>query len=101
MPMIETGTIDLKTPSLRFFGNTTLAAGAFLLITYALRRWIIAYQLHLTSPAHGVRIERNIRIPTRDGLTLATDHYAPKKEGHYPTILMRCPYGRNLSCSLF
>jgi hypothetical protein len=29
-----------------------------------------------------------------DGVSLATDHYAPKGERLYPTILIRTPYGR-------
>jgi len=36
---------------------------------------------------------RNIRVPTRDGLTLETEHFAPKLEGKHPTVLMRLPYG--------
>ncbi|HSD82873.1 MAG TPA: CocE/NonD family hydrolase, partial [Anaerolineae bacterium] len=30
------------------------------------------------------------------GLTLAADHYYPKAEGRFPTILVRSPYGREL-----
>src|SRR5690242_3189060 len=36
---------------------------------------------------------RNIRVPMRDGITLETEHYAPKLKGDHPTILMRLPYG--------
>lgn len=36
---------------------------------------------------------RNIRVPTTDGVTLETEHYAPKLPGRHPTILMRVPYG--------
>ncbi len=41
----------------------------------------------------GVVRTRNIRVPTLDGFTLETDHYAPKLKGRRPTVLMRVPYG--------
>jgi putative CocE/NonD family hydrolase len=41
----------------------------------------------------GTRRMRNIRVPTTDGLTLATEHFAPKLKGRHPTLLMRVPYG--------
>jgi len=36
---------------------------------------------------------RGLMLPMRDGVTLETDHYAPKAAGTHPTILMRVPYG--------
>ncbi len=41
----------------------------------------------------GVARTRNIRVPMRDGVSLATEHFAPKMAGKHPTILMREPYG--------
>jgi putative CocE/NonD family hydrolase len=41
----------------------------------------------------GIVRTRNIRVPTLDGFTLETDHYAPKLKGRHPTVLMRVPYG--------
>jgi putative CocE/NonD family hydrolase len=41
----------------------------------------------------GVVRTRGIRVPMPDGVTLATEHYAPKMPGPHPTILMRVPYG--------
>jgi putative CocE/NonD family hydrolase len=35
-------------------------------------------------------------IEVEHGLTLAADHYYPKAEGRFPTILIRSPYGREL-----
>lgn len=35
----------------------------------------------------------NIRIPMRDGITLAADLYLPPAEGPFPVILTRSPYG--------
>jgi putative CocE/NonD family hydrolase len=41
----------------------------------------------------GTSRERGIRVPTESGLTLATEHFAPRLEGPQPTILLRTPYG--------
>jgi uncharacterized protein len=37
--------------------------------------------------------ERNIMVPMRDGIRLATDLYRPETPGKYPVILTRIPYG--------
>lgn len=42
------------------------------------------------------RILRNIRVPMRDGLTLATDIYLPPEDGCYPVVLLRTAYNRTL-----
>ncbi|MGW6745546.1 CocE/NonD family hydrolase [Streptomyces sp. NPDC055025] len=35
-----------------------------------------------------------VRVPMRDGVELAAEHYAPHTDGPSPTILVRSPYGR-------
>ncbi|NGQ96518.1 CocE/NonD family hydrolase [Brevibacillus sp. SYP-B805] len=52
----------------------------------------------MTSPdtaTQEIRIERNIRIPMRDGVTLSADVYRPKADGRYPAIVVRTPYMKN------
>ncbi|MGO0062650.1 CocE/NonD family hydrolase [Brevibacillus fluminis] len=39
-----------------------------------------------------IRIERNVRVAMRDGVTLSADVYRPKEEGRYPAIVVRTPY---------
>jgi putative CocE/NonD family hydrolase len=41
-----------------------------------------------------VLVRRGVPVPTRDGVTLRADHYAPAAPGPHPTVLMRGPYGR-------
>src|ERR1700678_374845 len=48
----------------------------------------------LSQPKYKVRTEANVRVPMRDGVTLATDIYRPDAEGRFPTILVRTPYNR-------
>lgn len=40
------------------------------------------------------RILRHVRVPLRDGVTLATDVYLPPAEGRYPVVLVRTAYNR-------
>jgi putative CocE/NonD family hydrolase len=47
-------------------------------------------------------LESNVRVPTRDGIHLATDIYRPARggkavPGRFPVILERTPYGRNVT----
>ena len=48
----------------------------------------------LSQPKYKVRTEANVRVPMRDGVTLATDIYRPDAEGRFPAILVRTPYNR-------
>lgn len=41
-----------------------------------------------------VLVERDLRVPMRDGVVLLADHYAPSGLPDRPTILIRTPYGR-------
>lgn len=40
------------------------------------------------------RILRNVRVPMRDGATLAADVYLPPGDGQYPVVLVRTAYDR-------
>ena len=46
-----------------------------------------------------VRLQKNVMMPARDGVRLATDIYLPDGEttpaGPFPTILIRTPYGKS------
>lgn len=40
-------------------------------------------------------VDRDLKVPMRDGVTLLADRFAPRKpSGPLPTILVRSPYGR-------
>ncbi|MFK4145838.1 CocE/NonD family hydrolase [Streptomyces sp. NPDC004065] len=40
-----------------------------------------------------------LTVPAADGSPLVTDHYFPRAEGDFPTLLVRSPYGRGLPWS--
>lgn len=48
----------------------------------------------------GVNIERKVPCTMRDGTILYADIYRPAKEGEYPVLLMRQPYGRALASTV-
>ena len=55
--------------------------------------WLLADAAKLPKRLSGAIRTRNIRVPTDDGITLETEHFAPKLPGNHPTLLMRVPYG--------
>jgi hypothetical protein len=44
-----------------------------------------------------VIVERDIRVQMRDGVRLATDVYRPKRDGPWPVLLERTPYGKSFA----
>ncbi|MBN1400465.1 MAG: hydrolase, partial [Anaerolineae bacterium] len=49
--------------------------------------------------AYDVVVQKNVRVPMRDGITLAADLYLPAIEGQvapgrYPVVLERTPYDK-------
>ncbi|MFN8543392.1 MAG: CocE/NonD family hydrolase [Candidatus Binatia bacterium] len=41
-----------------------------------------------------IMIERDVRVPMRDGVALATDVYRPADGGRHPVLVHRTPYGK-------
>lgn len=74
---------------------------AGLAAAYRYRHHLIARRYSLPLALSNVRVERNLRVPLRNGLTLAADHYRPTRPGNYPTILMRTPYARGRTAHVF
>lgn len=53
----------------------------------------------LPAKLHDVGWEPGLTVPAADGSPLITDHYFPRAEGDFPTLLVRSPYGRGLPWS--
>ncbi|MEW6046696.1 MAG: CocE/NonD family hydrolase [Bacillota bacterium] len=45
-----------------------------------------------SKPEHEVRVDFDVRVPMRDGITLSADVYRPSSAGRFPAILLRTPY---------
>ncbi len=43
----------------------------------------------------GVKIERNVPVPMRDGTILRADIHRPDRGGPYPVLVQRTPYGKD------
>lgn len=55
---------------------------------------MLSHILGVEPGEHQVMVfEKNVMVPMRDGVKLATDIYRPRGEGKYPVILNRMPYG--------
>ena len=74
-----------------------IAAGA----AYLGRGWILGHipagvLYPVLGGAFGFRVERNVMIPMRDGILLATDLFYPTRGAPpFPTILVRLPYNKD------
>ncbi|MFF3784127.1 CocE/NonD family hydrolase [Streptomyces sp. NPDC001933] len=53
----------------------------------------------LPAKRHEAGWEPGLVVPAADGSPLITDHYFPRTEGDFPTLLVRSPYGRGLPWS--
>lgn len=51
----------------------------------------------LSQPTCEISVERDVAVPMRDGLALATDIYRPQAEGRFPVVLVRTPYDKKMS----
>src|SRR5690349_15517823 len=49
----------------------------------------------LSKPAYHARIDSDVRVAMRDGVTLSVDIYRPDTGGRFPSILIRTPYNNN------
>ncbi|WP_407555967.1 CocE/NonD family hydrolase [Streptomyces sp. Pv4-95] len=54
---------------------------------------------NLPPKRYDVGWEPGLAVPAADGSPLLTDHYFPRAEGDFPTLLVRSPYGRGLPWS--
>ncbi len=80
--------------------NVALMASLAGYTAFRARRRVLRPMLKLPPVRYNVGVERNLRVPMPDGVTLATDHHFPRAKGDFPTILIRTPYGRGVSSSI-
>jgi putative CocE/NonD family hydrolase len=59
-----------------------------------LHRDPVAAHAELSQATRAIRIEQNVSIAMRDGVTLLADIFRPDEDGRFPVILLRSPYGR-------
>ena len=47
------------------------------------------------APAAAMQVDRNVAIRMRDGVVLRADVYRPARQGKFPVLLFRTPYGKH------
>ncbi len=62
-------------------------------------RMMRAMWRRLPAKRHDVGWDPGLAVPAAEGSRLITDHYFPRTEGDFPTLLVRSPYGRGLPWS--
>jgi predicted acyl esterase len=67
-------------------------------ISYALERLVRTGfpRLTITPPAPGIRFERDVAVPMRDGVRLRTNVFRPDREGRFPVMMSAHPYGKDV-----
>lgn len=66
----------------------------------SLRTALVDRVLRLPAEAGSYRVERDLRVPMPDGVTLLADRYAPPGDRPGPVVLVRTPYGRDRQLAL-
>ncbi len=57
------------------------------------QRWLASFA-RLPKAQYRIAVDRSLPVPMHDGTILLADHYYPKVEGTFPTVLIRSPWGR-------
>jgi uncharacterized protein len=78
-----------------------VSAGLVVWIAYQLAPLGLGYVLESRPAEFAVRIERSVPMQTADGVTLRADVYRPVRAGRTPTILVRIPFSKTLTNTLF
>ncbi len=50
----------------------------------------------ITAPAPGIRLERDVEVPMRDGARLRVNVFRPDRAGRFPVMMSAHPYGKDV-----
>ena len=78
-----------------------IVGGVLIWAGYQLSPTILAAMLDARRAEQAVRIERGVAMTTSDGVKLLSDVYHPLRSALTPTILVRIPFSRTFTNSLF
>ena len=53
-------------------------------------------KVKVTPPAPGIRFDRDVAVPMRDGVELRVNVFRPEREGRFPVIMSAHPYGKDV-----
>ena len=92
----ETFTKRISTNLIKYFLSIITVTLIILWVLHTILPTIISQNLGIGPPEFAVRAEKNVIIPTSDGINLSANIYRPIRSGMTPTILVRIPYTANL-----
>ena len=78
-----------------------IVVGVLIWVAYQLAPTILALILDARRPEHAVRVDRGVKMTTSDDVRLVSDVYHPLRASLTPTILVRIPFSKTLTNSLF
>ncbi len=78
-----------------------IVVGVLVWVAYQLAPTILALMLDARRPEHAVRIDRGVAMTTSDAVRLVSDVYHPLRASLTPTILVRIPFSKTFTNSLF
>ncbi len=78
-----------------------ISLGILLWATFQLGPWVLGKKLNARASEYAVRIDRRVSFSARDGIELASDVFHPQGLDKTPTILVRIPFSKTLTNSLF
>jgi putative CocE/NonD family hydrolase len=79
------------------FGDVPAQHGAYVRDGYEALRVSEETDSLVSQAEFEVVVEKDVGVPMRDGLELATDIYRPDAEGTFPVILVRTPYKKEMN----
>ena len=77
-------------------GDVPAQGAAYVRDGYEALRTAPATDAMVSQPEFEVVIDKNVQVPMRDGVHLATDVYKPEAAGPFPLILIRTPYQKTM-----
>ena len=50
----------------------------------------------ISQPKYGIKVEKDVYVPMRDGVRLAINIFRPDAKGKFPALLALSPYGKEI-----
>lgn len=62
---------------------------------------LFSWYFGFPKPKYQIQIDKDVMVPSHDGVRLATDVYRPQLEGKHPVLMLRTPYGKERRGQIF
>ncbi|MFC1606883.1 CocE/NonD family hydrolase [Candidatus Latescibacterota bacterium] len=79
---------------MKSYRASTMSIFYFFFVAISVLQPVKYISCQTSEDVYGGEILRDVKVPMRDGINLATDIYLPDEKGKFPTILCRTPYNK-------